>query len=268
MKRLFTTFFLLQLILTFSQTAPLTVADAYDFEVGDEFHYEKVERVFFDYDYSYCIKRVVSKTTYTDSIVFAFEVTEEDLSTRTESLAILTLRLADPVMDTSDIGESFRLNTITDTISNDFGLERWVTFQDDRPDNEEPDYYVNHFAEGLGKHFDRHVRQTWEEYTRLVYFLKDSGEEWGTPLVLGLDEEFISKNVSIYPNPFQDHFRIHNNLEGNIQIKLLDSRGKIIVEDSVDSKSSSELYEELESGIYYLKIQYENVTYTKKVSKL
>lgn len=73
-------------------------------------------------------------------------------------------------------------------------------------------------------------------------------------------------SVSVYPNPFQDKITISlENESSNAKVKLVDITGKQLYNNSF-SGNSIEInnLESLNSGIYFLKIEDQNGSFTTK----
>ncbi|WP_425402082.1 T9SS type A sorting domain-containing protein [Flexithrix dorotheae] len=76
-----------------------------------------------------------------------------------------------------------------------------------------------------------------------------------------------------YPNPFTDNlsFELNNNFYGKIYLSVINTQGKIIKELIVD-KQNALIKKGLDlsllgQGVYFLKISYENIIISKKITK-
>ena len=87
---------------------------------------------------------------------------------------------------------------------------------------------------------------------------------------LGLTE-IPEETIQVYPNPVQDIFFINASDEvigRQVQIDLLDSRGRVLVRKSVDELpmiQAIELNSSYESGVYFLRLQFEDQVIEKKI---
>jgi hypothetical protein len=83
-----------------------------------------------------------------------------------------------------------------------------------------------------------------------------------------------NKSINIYPNPSTDLFNTElNGYSGDIQLELTNSIGQVLESINLDNHSNDFLQQQFDltnfsSGIYYLKINHENVTEVKKLIKL
>ena len=81
-------------------------------------------------------------------------------------------------------------------------------------------------------------------------------------------EDYLDKNVKIYPNPAnQGQINIDFNMPELIKdISLINSRGQILTAKNLTGQSSKLDISELTKGLYYVKINYKNgLTQTKKI---
>lgn len=85
-------------------------------------------------------------------------------------------------------------------------------------------------------------------------------------------DEVSVNNISIYPNPFTQHFTVEyrNNIESNVSIVLYDHLGKE-VHDLLNEQQSPGFYQlemnkpGLKSGVYYIHIQSTEFVHTQKL---
>ncbi len=94
---------------------------------------------------------------------------------------------------------------------------------------------------------------------------------YALPISLGIDktvdlDELGAHTWSIYPNPAKDEIRIAG-LNGACSIELVDVNGKVIktVHLKKDQKEVNLNRGELASGLYFIKVQFDNSTSVKKV---
>ena len=91
----------------------------------------------------------------------------------------------------------------------------------------------------------------------------------------GINENVKSTNISVFPNPAKDKLFIYSDfIENNpFQIILYDVSGKIVLQKKsappINGKITDDLnLNTIHSGIYFLKLESENFTISKKVSVL
>lgn len=83
-----------------------------------------------------------------------------------------------------------------------------------------------------------------------------------------------NKSINIYPNPSTDIFNAElDGYSGDIQLELINSVGQILKTVNLENHSNDFLQQQFDltnfsSGIYYLKINHENITEVKKLIKL
>lgn len=88
-------------------------------------------------------------------------------------------------------------------------------------------------------------------------------ETWKASYILGIEEEKVSENVKIYPNPLKKWMTIHS--DAPIQsIEILDVSGKLIEEKKVNS-NQIEIPIELENGIYLVKLVSSNSEFIERI---
>ncbi len=88
-------------------------------------------------------------------------------------------------------------------------------------------------------------------------------ETWKASYILGIEEEKVSENVKIYPNPLKNCMMIH--AEVPIQsIEILDISGKLIEAKKVNS-NEIEFPIELENGIYLVKLVALNSEFIERI---
>ncbi len=108
--------------------------------------------------------------------------------------------------------------------------------------------------------------------TNMLYAATYGRGLWVSPLetpVLGVDDKILEENVSVYPNPANDilNVKLSQNLEADIRV--FDTLGKLVVyQPNISiSGSHSVSVSNLNSGIYFVRINTETGTVTKKFIK-
>ncbi|WP_040279455.1 T9SS type A sorting domain-containing protein [Psychroserpens damuponensis] len=84
---------------------------------------------------------------------------------------------------------------------------------------------------------------------------------------LGIDDVYISEHVSIYPNPAKNNLNILTS--SNLQLELAtiyDVRGRLVVTKNLNTTYTLNSIDvsQLQNGVYFIKINVENNTITKK----
>ena len=90
-----------------------------------------------------------------------------------------------------------------------------------------------------------------------------------TDNTLGVEENsFEIKNIKLYPVPTKDilNIKIPNNIEKG-HLKLFDINGKLVMEKELENETSVLSLQNLQDGIYILKITIDNKTISKRVIK-
>lgn len=82
-------------------------------------------------------------------------------------------------------------------------------------------------------------------------------------LVTNIEESKLENQVTVYPNPFEDNFKI--NLSESYQYLLFDVSGNLL--EKGEAKDEISIGNKLETGIYLLQIKTLNTTYNTKVLK-
>lgn len=271
----------------------LTWFKVFDFQPGDEIHSEFSAAwplgsppPYFTTNIK-ITKKYISRTDYTDSIQYTFDVenvtteyihgnytssTYKGISTETiKRNAKFDTLARETIIDDYSAGfytqhnRTFQFKTepyITETIFRHDDLNCWsqITADGCFP-------YISYYK-GLGGPYS--FCQGWMmsfENNSLVYY-KKGAETWGTPLVIdGLSETKSKQAIDVYPNPATDiiSFRITENAE----ITITDLQGKSLINKAISSFNNTISLNNLSTGLYiYRIVQNGNVTQTGKISKL
>jgi hypothetical protein len=82
------------------------------------------------------------------------------------------------------------------------------------------------------------------------------------------ETNLLSKNISLYPNPFNENIQVKNNASTDANIYLIDALGKVIYTTVIKSDASSLISTEgLNKGIYFIQIKSGTESTTKKMIK-
>ncbi len=83
--------------------------------------------------------------------------------------------------------------------------------------------------------------------------------------VAKINDDILNK-IDIYPNPSTGIFNIHNSQNKNIDLNVFDITGKLIKKESNLSDNLIELnLSNIAKGIYFIKLNIDNITTTKKI---
>jgi hypothetical protein len=87
-----------------------------------------------------------------------------------------------------------------------------------------------------------------------------------TTSLVGISKNIETKTIVIHPNPFQNNFFI-DGLSGQTNIIIYDALGRLVLEKAVETPWQEISTENLQKGVYTLKLVYEEGTLTRKVIK-
>ena len=76
----------------------------------------------------------------------------------------------------------------------------------------------------------------------------------------------IDKEISVFPNPFNDEINIHINNQSECTAYIHDMNGKLLISKNINKKLV--LQPKIDSGIYFLEIKSEENSYKKKIIRL
>ncbi len=84
------------------------------------------------------------------------------------------------------------------------------------------------------------------------------------------DNPLVNENISIYPNPADEHFHININhhllkTEDNIKVKIFNSMGIILQSHTYTNKDNIVITEHLPNGLYFVQVQTEQGVFTEKL---
>jgi len=83
---------------------------------------------------------------------------------------------------------------------------------------------------------------------------------------LGIGEQFAQNNVTIYPNPSYGQFTVETGSVTADTITITDNLGRVITTFKPSLSKSDLSIDSFAEGIYYVKIDYQNKTVTKKLA--
>jgi len=88
----------------------------------------------------------------------------------------------------------------------------------------------------------------------------------GTEEIITFNQNSIRQNILIYPNPVESKLNIELLEAVEIQYELIGLNGVTILEGQIDTSQQLDL-QEIETGIYLLKIKYQNEALFLKIVK-
>lgn len=290
-KILFSISFILTSIYAKAQSYPSM--DFYQYDIGDEFHEEKILKNSTIDIYNLENRTVIDKIIYTDSIDYIFEVYTELVSNGSSSISIDTsthrVRVSDTIKDdfapctssSSDYDPTcsgalgFSVCYNSDTITYDSintCLDTVYSFKS------QSGYYCHDFngyanydligasyIKGVGKTAYYNEIKTPTDTTfsngKIFYYKKINGGTCGIPNIVGVNEK-KKLQFEIYPNPSNGQINIEGEISSNeaiIEILSLDGR---IFYKSLFKKN---LKLDIENGIYLLRIKNNNKIGIKRI---
>lgn len=85
---------------------------------------------------------------------------------------------------------------------------------------------------------------------------------------LGIKDNSIANNVSVYPNPFRNELNISNSGSGEMVITIADALGKTVYMTTISENASQTIQTSaLANGLYFINIGDKNSSVTKKLVK-
>lgn len=94
----------------------------------------------------------------------------------------------------------------------------------------------------------------WQLYYSKAYFVYGA-----------IDENELSQNIQISPNPAREFIQIKNKTEMDISIKIFDITGKWVYQDSFDQIENKIEVGHWRRGIYFVRISKDESNFTKKI---
>ena len=265
---------------TQSQNLP-TIGEIYNFDIGDEFHYQlnitgppAASRI-----------TILSKTMSANGDTVRYDYINESFYSQVESYPEMHLEY---VFNTSY--GTFEYIDLDSIISNPFAPTDTMCFYDTLFDDDsgncdtmrygfhkgcgdfEPILWRTTYALGLGKVESYQfytAPQAYGYFLYLVYF-KKGNTECGTPYVVyeSIEEE-SANNINIYPNPFTDLLRIDNDLSKGIVIQIFDINSRLILQENCNDKEITLQTNYLKPGLYFILIKNtdNSIIHTQKIVK-
>ena len=257
----------------------LTWKEVFDFEVGDEYHFfyysHHFEPLNNSTDSIFTAKKYIYKELKDDSIIYKYERKKYSILIRGQVTTkefihdtILLKVVNHPQFDQLP-GESFLDGNSLDcyVMQNETLLSKhrlynglltkfsdttWIFPLYDGC------YYGSYYLKGMGSlsypciYFDDKIEDD------LVYY-KKGNLEWGTPIdfdkIVTNKPEIIRKtDLTIYPNPATNSFRISSIKELPLICELVDLSGKVIVKTNIENSEFTYLNKKNLKGVYFYRL--------------
>ena len=274
----------------------ITTTQIYDYEIGDEYHYEVQTNLNINYGtYDRFIKKVIGKILHAqDSVTYTFQrqVRDDELVvvnnnpfpthqyTNFQDTVSETYQLGSTILSGSYL-DGLTLSTLPFVIGNlgiydsDFNEPSIIDFEGMGNSGDticdytfEIERYTTYvFGVGSFYHFTNgDINSYYYSSEELVYYKKGL-KTWGNPLILPLsvNENSLSK-ISYYPNPVKDQLTIEN-LKENTIYKLININGALVNSGSLQATPNSISMVDLLPGVYLLQLQTQNEFKTLKLVK-
>ncbi len=245
-----------------------TVAEIYDFDIGDVFHFEEEQDSYFAEVNFWAIinTRIINKyySPNNDTVFY-----ERDIEKKIRSY-----------YDT--IFEFFHdtiFYTNLDSLINNGQIDSTYSIPDEyngrqtniRYTREGESYTTIKYSVGCGISYDHIIdpKIHWYFWTLDLVYFKKGTEEWGTPEYVS--PEYIETindkyNLQIYPNPANNFVTIESKTKIK-SVSILSFQGKRIKSFTVESKNASIDISGLTSNIYILEIDFGDNLVHKKLIK-
>ena len=73
-------------------------------------------------------------------------------------------------------------------------------------------------------------------------------------LISGIDSEISNNNIKLFPNPVSELLNITCNFENQTKLKLIDSSGRVLIDDKFENRDIVIDVSDLSSGVYFVEI--------------
>jgi uncharacterized delta-60 repeat protein len=268
----------------------LTTFDIFDFNIGDEIHYERAWQTGFNITIWQFAEEILARTDYADSIVYEIEIDSWSYSGPSAELnfgepnTLIQFRTIEidslfdqpagrPLLDQDLFGTFTWLEPTTQGISKNYYHGGPIYFG--QIDNEEDSCFsdisdwgcnwaADYYIKGLGGPYyfcDPSLKSnSWQE---LLYYNK-GGEEWGEPVSTFFRAQ-EKDALEIYPNPARDEIRVRGNFHLIDAIQVFSVDGRLLQQKVTTYPEGSEIVLDISSlteGVYITQIEEDGVTHT------
>jgi Secretion system C-terminal sorting domain len=257
--------------------SPQVLADSsiFDFNVGDEFHYQYFE---FGTTNKQTIRKVISRTETPTTIQYLFQ--DSSRTIYQSSIGIQSRQ----TIESYQKGHNWRIPTYASY--DDVGIySSYMNLSDTLPtlelfeflypnandsilDGTNPTYHYT-YRKGLG---------LWQYYSELygirnvsnyLVYYKKGNATWGTPFVLSNKEDLENKIINIYPNPVSANLTIDGLLAGKdylLQVYSLDGKLLSGITSTLSTSINNIDLANLNTGHYWIMIlDNENTIVTRRI---
>lgn len=251
----------------------LTIGEVYDFDIGDEFHYENHA---FGYPPPSGTNKIITNK-WLDPLFYTVRYEVKSIHYKPFWVGLSTLEYN--VWSTTDTVVYTHLNDSCFTFFQfsfpvDYfyyydSANTWVCGWQYSPNPMfEPNYYWSIFGEGIGKvdygeasTSNQEVDGQW-----LVYYSK-TNKTWGKPREVPTSiQDVIVEHIKVFPNPFMDYINVSVAQESGI-IRIYNLMGKVVLNVPILSKVNEIDMTKLPRGIYIIKIESDSEMFCKKIIK-
>lgn len=275
----------------FSQDT-LTIGEIFDFNVGDEFHYNGILIPENDYPFPDFEKVIVlgkELFEHEDSLVIIKEITKYKFSYDTEPHEYFISNIDTHKVIFQDIDSSIRYYDYlyqNDTTKNEGTWEIYLKdtiFQSSEylcntsvngvefyQSWGEYDHYINYYGKGLGLVFSSSHGSSDGPYIynkKMIYYKK--GQQTCGEINLPSAIEVIKiDNYKIFPIPFNNELTIKSkNKFDMMDISIFDINGTLVYSKSLDAFESKIDVSNLSTGLYLLELNYKDNRMVKRIIK-
>ncbi len=243
-----------------------TVAEVYNFEVGDVFHRENSEFDLYGGFYELTNETVISKeySTSGETLFYIFDVDCRYHSSENPNFVYSTYTYTLAFTSLNDLIYLGNIDSVYSSseqyngrIVNYCYIPLFEGFREYR------------FVEGCGFAYNDYLNGggAWGAHKELLYYNK-GGEEWGTPNIAVSTEESLAldNSIHVFPNPASDHIYLQTDNNNSGDLEILSLSGITVKKAKLSTNQKIDI-SELSPGIYILKIEQEGKQTFKKLIK-
>ncbi|WP_417589852.1 T9SS type A sorting domain-containing protein [Owenweeksia hongkongensis] len=257
----------------------ITRKKMFDFEIGDIFHYRSYTSTVFGPSSppKYTNNTVIAKTyVNSDSVIYTCEQKWKTYTIDYQTMTRINVSGTDTiVVSYGKLTEliSDNLSFQSDTTSGPFSFTTsfWLNDTLGRPGISfigdisyrqgncieipfEPSPKENTYVTGIGLIYSYEINFPAISVKQLLYFKKATGQTWGSPYNISIEELAQRRPLKIYPNPASDVLNIE--LPDGVQqmeITIIDQVGRTLLKESITKEKSGISVEALSPGAYFIR---------------
>lgn len=243
-----------------------TVAEVYNFEVGDVFHRENSEFDLYGGFYELTNETVISKeySTSGETLFYIFDVDCRYHSSENPNFVYSTYTYTLAFTSLNDLVNSGNIDYVSSNpelyngrIINYYQIDFFEGWRKYR------------FVEGCGLAYYDYMYGAYAGgvHKELLYYYKN-GEEWGTPNIAVSTEESLAldNSIHVFPNPAGDHIYLQTDNNNSGDLEILSLSGITVKKAKLSTNQKIDI-SELSPGIYILKLEQEGKQIFKKLLK-